>query len=158
LLEKVAGYIGGKRVERTARAIPVLHERVSQTKSASKHHDDKAPVISILQNNEKYRPIVSKFVQKLELQIQEIHDLHRAGRYADLAVLAHKIKGSAGTVGFYAFTEPFIRLETAAQQRDDEKIHQAVADIEQLFQRIDRSLLQPEDDSSSASGRVKSND
>ena len=74
--------------------------------------------------------------------LEEIRALHKAGNYRDLAVLAHKIKGSAGTVGFYAFTDPFFKLETAAQQQDDNRIQQAAAEIDQLFQRIDRSLLQ----------------
>jgi DNA-binding NarL/FixJ family response regulator len=155
LLERVAVYIGGKRVEKSAStAIPVLQERVAKNalaRMAGRRHDDKrredknqedkAPVISILQNNEKYRPIVSKFVVKLEQQLEEIRTLHSAGKYHELAVLAHKIKGSAGTVGFYAFTEPFYKLETAAQQQDDSRILQAAADIDQLFHRIDRSLL-----------------
>lgn len=148
LLEKVAVYIGGKRVEKSTANIPVLQDRVSKNKTTIKRQDDhrlesKAPVISILQNNEKYRPIVSKFVIKLEQQLGEIRALHQAGNYTELAVLAHKIKGSAGTVGFYAFTDPFYKLETAAQQQDDNKIVQATAEIDQLFQRIDRSLLQP---------------
>jgi signal transduction histidine kinase/CheY-like chemotaxis protein/HPt (histidine-containing phosphotransfer) domain-containing protein len=151
LLEKVAGYIGGKRVEKSASTVPVLQDRVAKNKGsarpANKRLEDtrlesKAPVVSILQNNEKYRPIVSKFVIKLELQLGEIRALHKAGNYRDLAVLAHKIKGSAGTVGFYAFTDPFYKLETAAHQQDDNRILQAAAEIDQLFQRIDRSLLQ----------------
>lgn len=148
LLEKVADYIGGKRVERPTSAIPVLQDRLVKTKGterAVKYSDDKAPVISILQNNEKYRPIVSRFVIKLEQQLKEIGELHRARNYRELAVLAHKIKGSAGTVGFYTLTEPFYQLETAAQQQDDQQVLQMVADIGQLFQRIDRSLLQQDD-------------
>ena len=157
LLEKVASYIGGKRVEKSTAAIPVLQDRVAKNKAAArtlgKRQDEhlqesKAPVISILQNNEKYRPIVSKFVIKLEQQLGEISALHKAGNYHELAVLAHKIKGSAGTVGFYAFTDPFYKLETAAQQQDDSRILQAVGEINQLFQRIDRSLLQVEHNSS----------
>lgn len=157
LLEKVAGYIGGKRVEKSSATIPVLRERVAKNKAAAGKRQDehryensqaehsrqehKAPVISILQNNEKYRPIVSKFVIKLEQQLGEISALHKAANYRDLAVLAHKIKGSAGTVGFYAFTDPFYKLETAAQQQDDQRIEQAISEISHLFQRIDRSLL-----------------
>ena len=141
LLEKVASYIGGKRVERAVSAIPVLQDRAKNKMSRlSSKRDDKAPVVSILQNNEKYRPIVSKFVRKLAEQLEEIRTLHHAGNYEELAILAHKIKGSAGTVGFYAFTEPFFKLETAAHQRDDEKINYAMLDITQLFERIDPSL------------------
>jgi PAS domain S-box-containing protein len=141
LLEKVASYIGGKRVERSQAAIPVLQDRAKNKMSRlSSKRDDKAPVVSILQNNEKYRPIVSKFVRKLAEQLEEIRTLHQAGHYEELAILAHKIKGSAGTVGFYAFTEPFFKLETAAQQRDDEKINYAMLDVTQLFERIDPSL------------------
>jgi PAS domain S-box-containing protein len=148
LLERVASYIGGKRVEKSAVSVPVLLDQVfqdrakqkSSSRPASKYSDDKAPVVSILQNNEKYRPIVSKFVVKLEQQLTEIRTLHEARDYHELAVLAHKIKGSAGTVGFYAFTEPFFKLETAAQQQDDERIHQAIAEVTRLFGRIDPSL------------------
>lgn len=142
LLERVASYIGGKRVEKSAVSIPVLQDRVKNKSplQPSKRSDDKAPVVSILQNNEKYRPIVAKFVLKLEQQLTEMRTLHDARDYKELAVLAHKIKGSAGTVGFYAFTEPFFNLETAAQQQDDERIRQAVAEITRLFERIDPSL------------------
>ena len=147
LLEKVAGYIGGKKLEPRARGeIPLLQERVGKNKNsaagaAKKRSDDKAPVISILQNNEKYQPIVRKFVRKLAQQIQEMKDLRAARNHADLAVLAHKLKGSAGTVGFYAFTDPCHKLETAAQQKDEGKMAAGIAEIENLFTRIDPAVL-----------------
>lgn len=157
LLERVADYIGGKRVEKSASSVPVLQNHLAKnkiaTRAASKGQDDKAPVISILQNNEKYRPIVSRFVVKLEQQLGEIRELYKAKNYRDLAVLAHKIKGSAGTVGFYALTDPFYKLEVAAQQQDDNGILQTASEIDQLFLRIDRSLL-PQSDEPSVGQRI----
>jgi CheY-like chemotaxis protein len=153
LLEKVAFYIGGKRVVATPASIPVLQQRVqrSQSSAASKKNaDDKAPVISILQSNEKYQPIVRKFVHKLQQQIQESKDLWQAANYQELSVLAHKLKGSAGTVGFYAFTDPFHKLETAALQKDDGKIPSCIAEIEHLYQRIDPALRAPDNHAAAA--------
>ena len=58
------------------------------------------------------------------------------------------VPAAAGTVGFYALTDPFYKLEVAAQQQDDNGILQTAAEIDQLFLRIDRSLLPQSDEPS----------
>ncbi len=43
-------------------------------------------------------------------------DAWESGNFAELAELAHWLKGAAGTVGFHDFTEPAKRLESLAKR------------------------------------------
>ena len=77
--------------------------------------------------------------------------MHAAMASADftaLAGLAHWLKGSAGSVGFDAFTEPAKLLEAAANASDRASCQNCMAQIDRLASRIeapsrDRSALRP---------------
>jgi HPt (histidine-containing phosphotransfer) domain-containing protein len=59
------------------------------------------------------------------------------GDYQALATAAHTLKGSGGTVGFDAFTEPAAHLEACANARDPLGCGAAVDVLEDLMRRIE---------------------
>jgi HPt (histidine-containing phosphotransfer) domain-containing protein len=59
-----------------------------------------------------------------------------AGDLEELARLAHWLKGSAGTVGFDAFTEPALNLELFAREGKQSEIEAAIQELRGLADRI----------------------
>ena len=55
----------------------------------------------------------------------------------ELAGLAHWLKGSAGTVGFDAFTEPARNLEGLTQEGKWSEVEGALQELRALFDRIE---------------------
>ena len=64
-----------------------------------------------------------------------------AGDYEKLASLAHWLKGSAGTVGFGAFTLPAKALEEAAKLKNADDTVRLIAELDGLVARIEVSVL-----------------
>ena len=61
--------------------------------------------------------VVSMFIERLPEQVSRAQAAAHAGNLAEVAEFAHWLKGSAGSVGLHAFTEPAATLE--AKARDD---------------------------------------
>ena len=136
LLQSVAACIGGVQVDAEDEIPLVTH---LATPPAAKSGESKhGAITSILENNEKYRPIITKFVDKLKIQLDEMHVFFEKGDYAQLSDAAHKLKGSAGTVGFYAFTDPFHQLELAAKNKDAVKVEEYLSRVCDMYSRIQR--------------------
>jgi HPt (histidine-containing phosphotransfer) domain-containing protein len=76
-------------------------------------------------------PIVRKFAARLDYQLELARSALQARDLPELARLAHWLAGSAGTVGYDAFTEPAHELEAAALVGD-------AAGVERLLQRVTR--------------------
>jgi len=144
LFELIGSCIGGEQVEAPqTQQIPVLTEAPGKTEEhVSGDEDiDKAPVVSILQSNPKFRPIIKKFVHKLALQLLDIQTNIEQQDFQELVDIAHKLKGSSGTVGFYSFTDPFSKMELAAKAKDMQGIRTQLELVDALYQRIDKSSL-----------------
>jgi HPt (histidine-containing phosphotransfer) domain-containing protein len=56
--------------------------------------------------------------------------------FDELASLAHWLKGSAGMVGFDAFTEPAATLELLAKERKEGEIEASLQELRGLAERI----------------------
>jgi len=61
---------------------------------------------SLLAKNPSFRPIVEKFLPRLETQVEAMDKAVAEQDFEELAGLAHWLKGSGGTVGFDIFTKP----------------------------------------------------
>ena len=61
--------------------------------------------------------IVREFVEKLSCQIEQMEAASTIISYAELASLAHWLKGAGGTVGFDCFTEPGPPIGTVRERR-----------------------------------------
>ncbi len=55
---------------------------------------------------------------------------------ATVRQLAHKLKGSAGTLGFHGFTEPAQRLTDAVRATDWPLAEQALSEMESTARRV----------------------
>ena len=98
--------------------------------------NDATPIYSRMGGSETLGHVVEKFIEKLQQQLPKIEEAYTAGNYAELASLAHWLKGSGGTVGFDALFEPAKSLEVFAGTADNENIAANIAQIKALTARL----------------------
>jgi signal transduction histidine kinase/DNA-binding response OmpR family regulator len=95
------------------------------------------PLLSTLPlRDPEFREIVDEFIERLGEQLEALRDAWNVGNLAEVAELAHWVKGAAGTVGFHAFTEPAAALERAAKRSQPDMIPDLLSQLEFLRQRI----------------------
>ncbi len=95
-----------------------------------------APIISRLADHPRLRGVVRRFGLQLGERIAVVEAASARQDYEQVAELAHWLKGSAGTVGFDAFTEPARALEQAARKQDAVQLADALAVVRGLAQRV----------------------
>jgi len=83
-----------------------------------------------------FRQIVDEFIERLRSQVGAIADAWSRGDLDELASLAHWVRGSGGTAGFGALTEPARRLEQAAREKRLDEIATAISELQDLTSRI----------------------
>jgi len=84
----------------------------------------------------RYRAIVVEFVEGLDGQLAAMEQAGACGDFAQLAILAHELKGAGGGVGFDEFTEPSKLLESAARAGSQSQVHDALAALRGLAARV----------------------
>jgi HPt (histidine-containing phosphotransfer) domain-containing protein len=95
------------------------------------------PIVSKLpMDNKKFRELVNRFVERLRQQVQAMEAAAAEGKLAELADLAHWLKGAGGTVGFDEFTTQAALLEQAAKGGREEEARTALDTIQELVSRI----------------------
>lgn len=87
----------------------------------------------------KYQKLIEKFVDRLKLKQQEMHQSIESKDYQTLADLAHWLKGSAGSVGFHDFTETASELEIASDHKDHATVVKKMIEIDELVNLISTS-------------------
>jgi len=141
LIETLAELLGGRRVE-------------GETQSLASEQDsnpipelevDQSPVVSRLASNSKFHPVIEKFIDRLDEQLAAIDLARNSQDFAELASLAHWLKGAGGTVGFDAFSEPARELETCAKEARMEGVEASIEILKQIAGRI--SLPKQDDQS-----------
>ena len=94
------------------------------------------PVISRLAQNKRLLPAVRRFAGRLEEQVAAINEAVRNRDFAEIASLAHWLKGAAGTVGYDDFTEPAAQLEQFAKAQVEASIQSKLTEIQELANRL----------------------
>jgi HPt (histidine-containing phosphotransfer) domain-containing protein len=79
------------------------------------------PVVSDLAAIPKFQRIILAFIEKLEKQVVKMEKAWQQGDLAELAELAHWLKGAGGSVGYSDFTAPAGELEKFARSRQKEQ-------------------------------------
>ena len=98
---------------------------------------DSGPLVSTVTGDDpEMREIVDEFVVRFDEQLAALRSAWQADDLSHVAEIAHWIKGSAGTVGFGAFTEPAAALETAAELAQRDVVEKRIGQLEALFRRI----------------------
>jgi len=83
-----------------------------------------------------FREIVEEFIERLHTQFTAIQQAFAARDFAELARLAHWLKGAGGTAGFPAFSQPARRLESLVKDQQCDEIEAAIAELRDLAQRL----------------------
>ncbi len=106
------------------------------------------PVVSRLAGGgPRIRATIAKFAGRLDEKLEEMENAWQARDFIELAALAHWLKGSGGTVGFDAFTEPAKHLEDLAKAKSEDGVEGAIATL----RGISRRLVVPDDSELAAS-------
>jgi PAS domain S-box-containing protein len=101
-------------------------------------------IVSVLpMGDPDFRSIVEEFVTRLSEQLEAMRSACESHDFRAVANLAHWLKGAAGTVGLADFTGPAIRLENLSAEERLDEVEDAIADIQQLADRI---AIDPADD------------
>jgi HPt (histidine-containing phosphotransfer) domain-containing protein len=95
------------------------------------------PIISHLAKNERFVPVVRRFAGRLKEQLDAMDEAARNNDSAEIAALAHWLKGAGGTVGYDAFTEPAVRLEQYAKDGDAKSCATVLADLHEMATRVE---------------------
>ncbi len=95
------------------------------------------PIVSRLAaGNPRFRPLIERFTQRLEEQLEAMEQAWLGKDFDELKALAHWLKGAGGTVGFDVFTKPAQRLEQCAINGEQEKAGEFIAELRRLSGRI----------------------
>ncbi|MFK8047129.1 MAG: response regulator [Halioglobus sp.] len=111
---------------------------VSQTRAVTLPEDDLPPVVtSEMMADERFRPLIKKYVQVLPKQLDSLEQAMASSDLQIVADLAHWLLGSAGTLGLHAFTEPASALQDFANAGEISQAKGKVEVIRTLCNRID---------------------
>ncbi|MEO1525352.1 MAG: ATP-binding protein [Planctomycetota bacterium] len=86
--------------------------------------------------DEDYRDIVIDFVQRFDHRLHRMHRLLADANYDELEREAHWLKGSGGTVGYMALTNPSSKLMRAASLGNEGNCQLLLKQIVQIRQRM----------------------
>ena len=78
------------------------------------------------------REIVTEFVHGLPEAMRCIREAWEAREFRTLKELAHKLKGTGGTVGFAQFTNPAMMLQQNAERREEDGTEEFILELEDI--------------------------
>jgi PAS domain S-box-containing protein len=92
---------------------------------------------SLPQDDPEFCEIIVEFVDRLHQQLGAMQQAFEKQDLAELAMLAHWLKGSGGTAGFAALTDPARKLEQLAKEKKVDEIAGAIQRLQDLAENID---------------------
>ena len=113
LLAELARHLGGQRVAEPAESSPEFAAPAPVATAAATPAG--APIVSRLAGHARLARVVRTFGQTLPEKLHAMDEALAAGRFDELAALAHWLKGAGGTVGFDEFFEPARQFEQHAR-------------------------------------------
>ena len=135
LLQTLAGELGGEQRPDEPEA-----ELPAPTPLAQAPDDREwtggLPLESRLATNRRLWPAIEKFVARLEEKLAAMEASWESRDLEALANLAHWLKGSAGMVGYDAFTAPAAALEGMAKEGKPEQIETSIRELRELAERV----------------------
>jgi PAS domain S-box-containing protein len=134
LLSTLAEELGAAQRKKAA-----AEERAAAVDSA-----DNSPIYcSLPLHNPKLRELAESFIEQLEEQFAAMHSAVNRGDMQALAALAHKLKGSGGSLGFGVFTQPAARLEALANSGAGEDILEMLKELSDIRNRLRLEEVDP---------------
>jgi CheY-like chemotaxis protein/HPt (histidine-containing phosphotransfer) domain-containing protein len=134
--------IDDEEIEEIESALCELAEISSEVSSAPPSVEGtdveaESPIESLLPTADPdFREIVELFIERFAVQLDEMRAAFQQGDYEELSILAHTVKGSGGSAGFPACTEPAAELERLAIAEKADKIEAAIDRLERLQRRF----------------------
>jgi signal transduction histidine kinase/DNA-binding response OmpR family regulator len=115
----------------------MLNGRGASAVDSESRTDEESAISSTLPTEDPgYREIVEDFIEELRGALRELQRLAGEQRFAEVAQKAHWLKGSAGTAGFGALTQPAAELEQGAKAGRSETVNESLERIAKLVARI----------------------
>lgn len=140
MLDRIAEEIDGQRVSVSANDSAGHHlmqtDQSDQVVDLVQEAASEDQIRSRLETQPRLHKIITSFVTNLPIRIDQMHQELLNERLGDLAASAHWLKGSAGSVGFDAFTEPARTLEESSNSDDLAAAQIAMAAIGKLADRV----------------------
>ncbi len=132
ILDQLPGLAGARTVDRS---VSTATEAGSGGESRSTL---RRPIHSTLPLDiPEFREIVESFVGCMDDTMNSLREAQARMDYQEVREIAHRLKGTGGTVGFAAFTEPSRKLQFAAEERDDRTIDAMLVELEEISSRIE---------------------
>ena len=145
LLQTLAELLGGRRVHgkslKKVTPMPISHTRYVP-------ESDRAAVVSRLAQHPRLRQAVRKFASHMPDKMRAIEQAWSERDFESLAALAHWLKGSGGTTGYDAFTEPAKTLEQLAKACSEQRTQEIITELRMLV----ASMVIPEEEVTQAAG------
>ena len=143
LLAVVAGFLGGERIAVADNAAALAAALAAttmvalpETAPAFAARMDTQPVVSRLAAKPRLVPVIRSFALRLQQQLDDVAAAQQRNDSEEVARFAHWLAGSAGTVGYDAFTETARRLERCARQDDASGMAGAIDQIHAMARRM----------------------
>ena len=93
-------------------------------------------IVSRLAGKPRLQPILRKFVESLHQRVAELRRLEERADYKEIANFAHWLKGSAGSMGYDAFSKPAKDLEAAAIAADEALVRQLLGEVRRMADAV----------------------
>jgi CheY-like chemotaxis protein/HPt (histidine-containing phosphotransfer) domain-containing protein/anti-sigma regulatory factor (Ser/Thr protein kinase) len=148
LLAELARWLGGRAVAAPVAVAPRPAPSHEPTGAAAESPVVHEPIVSRLAGHARLSRVVRTFGRTLPLKLAAMQSALHDGRFADLADLAHWLKGAGGTVGFDVFFEPAREFERLARLEDRAALARS---LRQLSALADRLVIPDEDPGQEAS-------
>ena len=124
----------------TAPADPTAADpRLSRIPTIAPSSDSRVLESTLPTDIPEFREIVDQFINMLTPMMDDMQTAWVDRNFAKLQDLAHKLKGTGGTVGFTEFTAPAERLHRQMELRTEDDVEQLLAELMELSQAAQRS-------------------
>jgi len=144
LLQDLASRLGGQAIGAgEAELLAALPSPQAASAGALTGNEDEPALVSRLAKHAKLGRIVARFVEQLPTKLLLMKDAIEREDMAELAALAHWLKGAGGSMGFDDLFEPARSLEAAAKAGDAAVAAAVLIELHRLERRILRGAAMP---------------
>jgi HPt (histidine-containing phosphotransfer) domain-containing protein len=131
LVGTLAKLLGGERLDPAAsKAAVKAQEQAGSSRPAM------PGIVSRLAGKPRLQPILRKFVESLHQRVAEMREVEERADYEQIANFAHWLKGSAGSMGYDAFSQPARDLEVAALAADKAMVAQILREVRRMADAV----------------------
>ncbi len=142
-MNKMSELLGGRQVTAESKSSGISDAEQAGLPEETRASDE-SPIVSRLSGvNEKFRKLISQFINRLDEQLETLEQALSKGDLHEVASLAHWLKGAGGTVGFDVFTEPAKRLEEFAKTGQKIEVETVIKALHSVARRLVNPINEP---------------